>query len=719
MNTTKIPGNRTWFVGLAFLTLFAASNTRAENCDAPPTSGEAYKLINRGSGYALDVAGRSTEDGANVLQWSEHDDTNQQFLATDLGNGYWSLLAVHSGDSLEVADSSSSDGANVQQMGYSGESNQQWQFKKSSGGGFAVVARHSGNPITAESSSLGANVSQTTLSGDSLQRWYFNPVNGNCGGAIGEAPTIHMLGDSTMTEYDESRRPQMGWGEAMPMFFSEESVINNWAKGGRSSRSFYYETTRWPAILPTIEEGDYVIIQFGHNDQKNGGNYLEYGTYAFCSDGNGDGENCADVEHSYYQFLKRYVLETREKGAKPILMTPIVRKYFSGDSITERGQHNLQSSYSGENYPRGDYPAAMKAVAQAYDVPLVDLTAETKAIVESYGDEAATEHLYIAADSTHPQVLFATLIAKAAVETLDTYGLMQGHIVEASSLVASPGELDWGNRFVDVPNTKKLTISAFDLVPETGAVDVTAPDGFLLSDSADSEVWSSSTTIDFTNGAFTTNLYVQFTAASEQPYTGEVSFALEGAKLGSVAVSGTGVAAGEGVASYSSWFTEGSSVTPISDGLVSAGDALASNLVAGNTKTLAVDGQDTSVARYRVEGPEMVARSDDRYLQFSVTAESQTFYVDTISAYLTSSGGSTVQADIEYSLSSDFSNPVKLNSEALSFTSDTMTLKEYGVTVPVSAGDTLYVRIFPWNSAGNTGKYLAIYDARITGISGE
>ncbi|WP_308363988.1 MULTISPECIES: RICIN domain-containing protein [unclassified Microbulbifer] len=181
MNSIKMLEGRTWLLGLAALVALAASDVRADNCDAPPTSGDAYKLINRGSGYALDVAGKSSADGANVLQWSEHTDTNQQFLATDLGNGYWSLLAVHSGSSLDVADSSSSDGANLQQMTYDGDLNQQWQFKKSSSGGFAVVARHSGKPIAAESSSRGANVSQTSLSGDSLQRWYFNPVDGNCG----------------------------------------------------------------------------------------------------------------------------------------------------------------------------------------------------------------------------------------------------------------------------------------------------------------------------------------------------------------------------------------------------------------------------------------------------------------------------------------------------------------------------------------------------------
>jgi len=550
-----------------------------------------------------------------------------------------------------------------------------------------------------------------------------------------------MLGDSTMTNYGKEREPQWGWGQAMPMFFSEESVINNWARGGRSSRSFYYEAGLWPTILPTIEAGDYVIIQFGHNDQRQGGDYALAGTYAYCPDGTENGEDCPEdldlesadpeapyYEHSYYQFLKRYVLETREKGAIPILMTPIVRKYFSGGAITEKGQHNLETKYDGEDFPRGNYPAAMKAVADTYGVPLVDLTAETKAIVESYGDEAATEHLYIAADSTHPAKLFAILIARAAVQGLESQGLMEGHIVEATSLVASPENLDWGNRYVDVPNTKELTISAFDLVPATGSVDVTAPDGFLLSDSADSEVWSSSTTIDFTNGAFTSNLYVQFTAASEQAYTGDVSFALDGTELGTVAVSGTGVAVGEGVASYSRWFTEGASTAPISDGLVSASDALVNNLEAGNTKTMAVDGQDTGVARFQVFGEAMVARSDDRYLQFAVTAASQKFYVDTISVYLASSGGSTVEADIEYSLSADFLNPVKLNETSFLPRDNTdLTVQEYSVIStldPTDAdpgNDTLYVRIFPWNASGatSTGKYLGIYDLKVDGVSGE
>jgi len=186
-------------------------------------------------------------------------------------------------------------------------------------------------------------------------------------------PTIHMLGDSTMTAYAEDRRPQMGWGEAMPQFFDAGVKVDNWALGGRSSRSFYYEATRWPAILPKIGAGDYVIIQFAHNDQKSGGDYAQFGTYAFCSDGSNDGEACVgrpdkvdptvDIsEHSYYQFLKKYVQQVRARGANPILMSPIVRKYFSGTTITPQGQHNVGIT-GGETVARGDYVAAMKAGA--------------------------------------------------------------------------------------------------------------------------------------------------------------------------------------------------------------------------------------------------------------------------------------------------------------------------------------------------------------------
>lgn len=535
--------------------------------------------------------------------------------------------------------------------------------------------------------------------------------------------TIHMLGDSTMTRYAEDRRPQMGWGEAVPQFFDANVKVNNWALGGRSSRSFYYEATRWPAILPQINAGDYVIIQFGHNDQKSGGDYASFGTYAFCSDGTTDGEACAgrpdrvdpsvDIsEHSYYQWLKKYVIQTRARGAIPILMSPIVRKYFSGTTITPQGQHSL-GIIGGEAAARGNYVAAMKAVAAKYDVPLVDLTAETRHIVESYGNEAATSNLYIAADSTHPQVLFANLIAKRAVEGMKALNILNGYMVPVTSLIASPGQLDWSTRYVDMPSSKTVTLSAFDLAPAAGTLIVSAPANFQVS--LDGVSWAQSVAIDYANGAFTKTLFVQFNAADTKSYSGTLRFTIGDTLLATaVAVQGTGISAAGGITSHASWFTAGTSLSAVSEGLVSANDATVRGVLPTNAKVLAVDGQDTTVARYVANAP---ARDNTQYLHFSVKPASGTFSVDTISAYLTSSGGSTVVADMEYSLNADFSGATKLNASPMSFVKETMTKKTFPVLIQVPRGGTLHVRILPWNSAGVLGKMLAVYGVRVSGTA--
>jgi lysophospholipase L1-like esterase len=538
------------------------------------------------------------------------------------------------------------------------------------------------------------------------------------------APVIHMLGDSTMTMYTEDRRPQMGWGEAMPKFFDSSVTVNNWALGGRSSKSFYYEPTRWPAILPRINAGDYVIIQFGHNDQKSGSDYAQYGTYAFCSDGTMDGEACANrpdkvdpgvdiSQHSYYQWLKKYVQEIRARGANPILMSPIVRKYFSGATLTAAGQHNL-GIIGGETFARGDYVAAMKAVAAAYAVPFVDLTAETKKIVESYGNAAATANLYIAADSTHPQVLFANLIAKRAVEGMKALNILQDHMVPVTSLIASPGALDFSTRYVGMPTLKDVTLSAFDLAPASGALTVAAPANFSVS--LDGSTWAQSASIPYANGAFIQHLSVRFTPTEAKSYAGNIGFTLGDQALAtSLPVQGSGISSSGGVPSYALWFTAGTALPAITDGLVNASPASVKGLVQQSSKVIAVEGQDTTVARYVADSP---ARNNSQYLQFAVAPANGTFSIDSISAYLTSSGGSTVVADIEYSLQADFSGATKLNTAPLTFVKDTFTARlNYPVVVQVPQGGTLYLRIFPWNSAGVTGKMLAVYGVKISGTA--
>lgn len=536
-----------------------------------------------------------------------------------------------------------------------------------------------------------------------------------------------MLGDSTMTVYTEDRRPQMGWGEAMQQFFDSSGVtVKNWALGGRSSRSFYNETTRWPAIAPQINAGDYVIIQFGHNDQKYGADYAAYGTYALCSDATvTDGENCSGsadvvdssvdrVEHSYYQYLKKYVTEIRARGANPILMTPIVRNYQESGDIRADGQHDFSNKTVGtEGSPRGNYVAAMKAVAAKYSVPLVDLTAETRSIVLNYGTAAASS-LYISADSTHPQVLFANLIAKRAIEGMKAQSILSSHMLSATSLITSPSSLDWGNRYLGVPQIKSFMAAAFDLVPAAGTVTLSSPDAaFELS--TDQSNWTQSVSIDYTNGAFTKTLYVRFTPSEVKSYSGGIGFLLGSTSLGSVKVSGAGVAAGTGLVSYARWFTAGASLSPVVDGLLTAADAAphGDGLTAGATATVAINGQDTGVARYYVTS--WTAHDATHYLEFVVTPTGK-FSVESISAWLMTSGTSNVKADMEYSADNG-ATWVKLNSTSdLPRDSTGATISEYTVTAEVASGAPFKVRVYPWISTAATGgRYLGIYDLKVSG----
>lgn len=168
-------------------------------------------------------------------------------------------------------------------------------------------------------------------------------------------PTIHCIGDSTMANKKAEVYPETGWCQVVNQFFDETVTINNYAVNGRSSKSFMDEG-RWQLVLDSIQTGDYVFIQFGHNDQKikSPDRYTEpFGAYS---------EN-----------LSKYVNETREKGATPILFTSIIRRKFD-----ENGK--LIDTH-------GDYLIATRQVAEKLNVPLIDLQKITEKWVNELGDE--------------------------------------------------------------------------------------------------------------------------------------------------------------------------------------------------------------------------------------------------------------------------------------------------------------------------------------------
>ncbi len=151
--------------------------------------------------------------------------------------------------------------------------------------------------------------------------------------------------------------PETGWCQVLGELFDSTVTVHNHAVNGRSSKSFIDEG-RWKTVLDSLKPGDYLFIQFGHNDEK------KY-----------DSTRYTTPFGTYTTNLKLFVNESREKGATPVLFTPIVRRKFD-----ENGK--LVDTH-------GDYPAATRKVSEDLNVPLIDLQKITKEWVNSLGNESS------------------------------------------------------------------------------------------------------------------------------------------------------------------------------------------------------------------------------------------------------------------------------------------------------------------------------------------
>ncbi len=232
--------------------------------------------------------------------------------------------------------------------------------------------------------------------------------------------SIYLVGDSTMAEKLPEKRPETGWGEFVQQFFNRDSVrVENHARNGRSTRTFI-EENRWQAVADSLKEGDYVFIQFGHNDESK----QKKGRYTPPDD--------------YRKNLLMFIRTVREKKATPVLFTPVVRRRF--DSL-------------GVFYDtHGEYPDIVRAVAHENNVPLVDMQRKTRGLLERYGEEESKKlFLHVLPgenpnypegkeDNTHFSPLGAELVAGLAIE-----GLREAHLDLVRYFVDSPSKEGRGN----------------------------------------------------------------------------------------------------------------------------------------------------------------------------------------------------------------------------------------------------------------------------------
>ncbi|MDR3594521.1 rhamnogalacturonan acetylesterase [Clostridium sp.] len=166
---------------------------------------------------------------------------------------------------------------------------------------------------------------------------------------------IFWAGDSTVAQNTIESYPQTGMGQTLSLYLNEDIIVYNYAKNGRSSKSFINE-----GILEKIKEelkgGDFLFIQFGHNDQK------------------ADEERRTQPFSTYQEYLSVYIETARKYGAYPVLITSLYRRMFSQDGHIKDEVHY-------------EYPDAMKQLGKKLNVPVIDLCSKSKELLEKTGNE--------------------------------------------------------------------------------------------------------------------------------------------------------------------------------------------------------------------------------------------------------------------------------------------------------------------------------------------
>ena len=215
-----------------------------------------------------------------------------------------------------------------------------------------------------------------------------------------DVPTIYLCGNSTVV--DQNNEPWASWGQMITRWFDSNIAVSNHAESGLTARTFI-GAYRLEKILTTLKKGDYVFVEFGHNDEKE--------------------KRPGDGAWYHYQYqLKIFVDQVRSKGAQIVFCTPTQRRQFENDNKTIKNTH-------------GDFPAAMKMVAERENVPLIDLNAMTKTLFETMGFEDSKRLLvhYPANtfpgqsdplnDNTHFNTFGAYEVAKCVVMGMKQLGL--------------------------------------------------------------------------------------------------------------------------------------------------------------------------------------------------------------------------------------------------------------------------------------------------------
>lgn len=202
--------------------------------------------------------------------------------------------------------------------------------------------------------------------------------------------TIFYIGDSTVARNNIHSYPQTGMSQGLELYVRQAVRVESHAKNGRSTKSFLDEG-RFEPVKAAMQPGDLLLIQFGHNDEKD------------------DPARHTDPQTTFQANLTLFIEAARSRGAHPVLITPIARRLFDEGGAFRPGSH-------------GAYPAAIRELAAKKAVPLVDLTAMTEAYLATLGDEASKPLFMWPKDNTHLKPEGAVKMAGFLAEGLKSLG---------------------------------------------------------------------------------------------------------------------------------------------------------------------------------------------------------------------------------------------------------------------------------------------------------
>lgn len=512
---------------------------------------------------------------------------------------------------------------------------------------------------------------------------------------------VLTIGDSTMANYDEDKnsgdKEMRGWGQMLPLFLKGDIQSVNAAKNGRSSKSFYYEF--WKNLRNNLKPGDYVFIQFGHNDEKAAG---------LDSDPNDETGRGTAAWGQYQGYLKRYVDESRERGAIPVLFTPIVRRLFNeNNQLTGQGLHSLTELAPDDSTM--NYPLAMRALAHDLSVPLVDLTLLTQDMVLDYGAEKSKQIIYANNDNTHLKAMGGILYARLAVEDLLKQHILTDYLTLSSDINIKPVEWDFGSQFIGKSTIKMFTLQGLDLTPKEGTVELAVserlPFELLKGKNGSSQ---KKLTVSYTDGNLSYPVFVRFSPDEAEKYTADLVLSVDNAVRQKISIEGTGLAVAGAKRVQAEWSLGSKNQSLTANGVKVKAKVTGLKFVDKDNKVLLT----TSDNKWSVGDIDLNA---SRYLELAISAPKGTLYLDSLTFEMGGVGGKYMTFTALGATDPSFSE-----SEDIAVMDDLPDGKfktyTFNKVLKIPQGETFYIRFYPWYKMEATDKYVDIRNVSIKGL---